>query len=89
MTQTHTHTKQVDPQKFRARYRNRLAIAFAVALMVSVALQFTFKPHPYFAWDGEYWFYPAFGLLSAVAMVLVSKILGFILKRRENYWEDK
>lgn len=89
MTQTHTHCKQVEPQPFRAQTRLRLIILFAVALVVVVALQFAFVPHPYFAWDGTIWFYPLFGLIVSIALVLVSRLLGFILKRRETYWEDK
>lgn len=89
MTQTHTYTKQVQPQKFRSRYRNRLIILFAVALIGAMAMQWSFTPHPYFKWDGEFWFYPAFGLFASVALVLISRLLGFILKRNETYWEDK
>lgn len=83
--------KQVTPRKFRARHRNRLVVAFVLALVGSVLAQWYFipYPHPYFAVDGEYWFYPAMGLMASMIFVLVARILGFVLKRRETYWKDK
>ncbi|MCH2546266.1 MAG: hypothetical protein MK052_01460 [Alphaproteobacteria bacterium] len=89
MTQTHTHCKTVEPQKFNTTLRNVLALLFALALAGSVALQFTFKPHPHFEYDAHYLFYPIFGLAMSMGLVIVSKILGFIIKRRETYWEEK
>lgn len=83
--------KKVPPQKFRARHRNRLAVIFALALALSVLAQWFFvpTPHPYFVLDRYIWFYPAFGLLASMFFVVFSRFLGFILKRRDTYWEDK
>lgn len=85
------NVKQVTPQRFRVRHRNRLIFAFVLSLVLSVLAQWAFVPygHPYFAVDGEYWFYPAMGLMSSMILVLLSRVLGFILKRRESYWEEK
>lgn len=83
--------KQVMPQRFRVRHRNRLAIAFVLLLALSVLAQWKLipHPHPYFAVDGEYWFYPAVGMMSSMLLVLIARVLGFVLKRRETYWKDK
>lgn len=89
MTQTHTHCKQVEPQPFPRRARARLAVLFALALIACVAAQFTFVSKPYFEFDGNFWFYPTFGFLSSILLVMVSKLFGLILKRRESYWEEK
>lgn len=89
MTQTHTQCKTVEPEKFPARRRNLLAALFAAALAASVAAQFAITPRPYFGIDGHFWFYPVAGFAASIVLVLVSRMLGFILRRRESYWEDK
>lgn len=85
------NVKQVTPQRFRVRHRNRLIAAFVLALVASVLAQWAFIPygHPYFVVDGEYWFYPAMGMMSAMVLVVVARFLGFVLKRRETYWEER
>lgn len=90
MTQTHTQCKQVEPQTLSQRARRLLWGLFTCALILVVVAQLVIPaPKAYFSYDGEIWFYPLFGLLSSVALVLFSRILGFLLKRRETYWEDK
>lgn len=83
--------KTVPSRKFRAGYRSRLAVVFALALALSILAQWYFvpHPHPYFFLDRHVWFYPAFGLLASMVLVVFSRFLGFILKRRNTYWEDK
>ena len=90
MTQTHTQCKQVEPQPLRPRTRRMLWGGFIFALIAVVVMQLVVTPPPgYFEYDETIWFYPLFGLTSSVALVLVSKLLSFALKRRENYWEDE
>lgn len=89
MTQTHTQCKTVEPEKFNTKTRNRLALLFVAALAGSVLVQLTFHPHALFELDGKIWFYPVFGLVMSIGLVLVSKMAGFFLKRRETYWEKK
>lgn len=36
------------------------------------------------AWPG---FYALFGFISCVAIILVSKVLGYVLKRNESYYD--
>ncbi len=36
------------------------------------------------AWPG---FYAVFGFISCVGIILVSKLLGYVLKRSENYYD--
>jgi hypothetical protein len=59
---------------------------FALVLAASVAAQLAFKVKGYFGVDGWLGFGAAFGFLSCVAMVLFAKVLGWILKRPENYY---
>ena len=61
---------------------------FAVVLAVSVGAQFLFKVKAYFGVDGWLGVGAVFGFLSCLAMVLVAKGLGWILKRDEDYYEE-
>ena len=61
---------------------------FAVVLAVAVAAQLLFKVKGYFTVDGWLGFGAVFGFLSCVAMVLVAKVLGWILKRDENFYAE-
>jgi hypothetical protein len=45
--------------------------------------------HPGFGIDGTFAFYAWFGLVSCVAMVLFAKALGVLLKRRDDYYDER
>lgn len=62
---------------------------FGVLLAGLVALQLVIKVKGYFGVDGWFGFGAAFGFLSCLAMVLVAKGLGVILKRPENYYRGE
>ena len=66
----------------------RVWIVFAVVLALTVIAQAVIKVKGYFGVDAWFGFAAAFGFLSCVAMVLVAKILGFVLKRDDHYYDD-
>ena len=57
-----------------------------VVLAFTVLLQLVIKVKGYFGVDGWLGFGAAYGFLSCLAMVLVAKGLGFVLKRDEDYY---
>lgn len=59
---------------------------FAVILALTVVAQAIIYVKGYFGVDGWFGFGAIFGFLSCLAMVLVAKGLGFILKRDEDYY---
>ena len=61
---------------------------FAAVLALLVAAQAFVYVKGYFGVDGWFGFGAAFGFLSCLAMVLVAKALGFVLKRDEDYYDD-
>jgi Na+/melibiose symporter-like transporter len=61
---------------------------FAAVLAVTVLLQFVVSVKGYFGVDGWFGFGAVYGFLSCLAMVLVAKGLGFVLKRDEDYYDD-
>ncbi|MCR9106422.1 MAG: hypothetical protein NXI15_14085 [Gammaproteobacteria bacterium] len=72
----------------RPRTIRRLWLGFALVLAATVLLQLVVKVKGYFVVDGWFGFAAAFGFACCVAMVLVAKLLGVILKRREDYYDD-
>ncbi len=59
---------------------------FSVILAGTVTLQLVIKVKGYFGIDGWFGFGAAFGFLACLAMVLVAKALGVVLKRPEDYY---
>ena len=66
----------------------RLWIALYAVLTVVVLAQLVIKVKGYFGVDDGFGFGAALGFFSCVAMVLVAKLLGFVLKRPEDYYHD-
>jgi sterol desaturase/sphingolipid hydroxylase (fatty acid hydroxylase superfamily) len=62
---------------------------FAVVLALAVAAQLLFKVKGYFGVDGWLGFGAVYGFLSCLAMVLFAKMLGWFLKRNEDYYEER
>lgn len=61
-------------------------ISLAV-LAITVIADLWVEHHPYFEIDGTFGFGAWFGFASCVALVLGSKALGAILKRRDDYYD--
>ena len=66
----------------------KLWIALYAVLALTVLAQLGIKVKGYFGVDGWFGFGAAFGFLCCVAMVLVAKVLGAVLKRPEDYYDD-
>jgi hypothetical protein len=63
-------------------------ITFLVLLALTLLVEFAIKaktPFESSQWRG---FGAVFGFLACAAMVLTAKLLGYVLKRPESYYED-
>ena len=60
---------------------------FAAVLAITVLAQAVISVKGYFNVDGWFGFGAVFGFLSCLAMVLVAKGLGYVLKRGEDYYD--
>ena len=61
---------------------------FAVVLVALVAAQAFVYVKGYFGVDAWFGFGAVFGFLSCLAMVVFAKVLGFALKRDEDYYDE-
>jgi len=42
----------------------------------------------HFEKDNMFGFYPLFGFISCIALIIISKFLGYILKKDERYYDE-
>lgn len=70
------------PESIRKLWAIGLAVLFGL-----VMLDFAIHPHAYFGIDGSFGFNSWFGFFTCVAMVVIAKLLGIFLKRRDTYYE--
>lgn len=66
----------------------RLKTVFYIVLVLLVVPDFFMHKHALF-FSAETWpgFYAFFGFVSCVVIILVSKLLGFALKKKEDYYD--
>lgn len=79
------------PQKhwlMRAESIRLLWIIFIVILVVTVLSELLIHKHEHFGIDGTFGFSAWYGFLTCAAMVVGAKILGYLLKRGEDYYDD-
>ena len=62
---------------------------FGAILALSVAAQLVFKVKGYFGVDDWLGFGAVYGFLACLAMVLVAKALGWVLKRPADYYREQ
>lgn len=78
-----------DPVRF-ARLRRWFYVALAVVALSEIVLpRFFHGGHPHFAFEAFPAWGSLYGLLSCVAIIVVSKLLGKVwLMRREDYYDS-
>jgi len=73
-----------DPVNVRRLWRGFLAL-----LTLLVVVEFGIALHPHFGFDGLYAFHAWYGFLACGALILIAKLLGFVLKRPDDYYDDR
>lgn len=66
----------------------KLWIGFIAILAATVIAGFFVHQHAHFGFEDSAGFYAWYGFITCVAMVLGAKLLGFLIKRRDSYYED-
>lgn len=65
-----------------------LWIVLVIVLVLTLIPDFFIHPHAYFGIDGSVGFYAWYGFITCVAMVVLAKLLGIFLKRKDTYYDD-
>jgi hypothetical protein len=66
----------------------RLWIAFIAVLAFTVLAQIAIPVEGHFGVDASFAFNAWYGLGGCAAMILVAKLLGALLKRRDTYYDE-
>ena len=66
----------------------RLWRAFLQLLALLVVAEAFIVLHPHFAIEQLFGFHAWFGFLACAAMIAVAKLLAFVLKRADGYYDD-
>ena len=62
-------------------------ILSCAVLAATVLLDLVIEHHPHFGIDGTFGFGAWYGFAACVAMVLLAKLIGMILKRPDTYYD--
>jgi len=65
----------------------RLWIAFGLILAATVLAELAIHRHAVIGIDAVFGFHAWFGFGACVALVLLARLLGFVLKRRDDFYE--
>lgn len=63
-------------------------IAFIIVLAATVVADFAIHRHTFFVIDGTFGYYAWFGFIACVVLIFLAKLLGFIIKRQDDYYEN-
>lgn len=66
----------------------KLWILLYVVCGLTLIPDFFTHREPHFGFDGFFGFYALLGFLSCAALILLSKLIGLILKTREDYYDE-
>jgi len=66
----------------------KLWIMLYIVCGLLVVPDFFTHRHAYFGFDGFFGFYALLGFVSCAALILISKLVGLVLKVKENYYDD-
>lgn len=62
---------------------------FIIVLAMTVAAELFVVHEAYFGIDGTFGFNAWYGFLTCAVMILVAKLIGFVLKRPDSYYEER
>ena len=60
-----------------------LGLIYGLLLLLELA----YEKHPHFAFEGWFGFYPLVGFATTSLLVLIGRGIGFILRRKEDYYD--
>ncbi len=77
-----SHTQKKEPLLNRTFW-----VIWAMLLIGLIVADFLQHPHGAFAIDNNHVFYAWFGFASCAVLIIVSKLLGIVLKRKDDYYD--
>ena len=72
---------------YREENRSKLWKASAMILALTLGAELFIHVHAYFPIADFFGFQAIYGFLSCVGMVVFAKVLGLVIKRRDDYYD--
>ena len=73
---------------YRPGSARKLWIAGAVILALTIVAEPFISLHPHFSIEALFSFHAIYGFISCVVMIVFAKLLGFLIKRKDDYYDD-
>ncbi len=65
----------------------KLRIISSALFVLILLTEFFVVLHPHFDIEKIFGFYAIFGFLSCVGLIIFAKLLGFLIKRKDDYYD--
>tara|TARA_Y100000590_G_scaffold428860_1_gene540656 strand:- start:457 stop:696 length:240 start_codon:yes stop_codon:yes gene_type:complete len=72
---------------YRKYVIKKLRAGSLVILGLVVLIESFIQLHPHFDIERLFGFYAIFGFLSCVGLIIFAKLLGFLIKRKDDYYD--
>lgn len=76
-----------DSLKTKIKIRRYFYLFLFILLAIDLAGFFIFKREIHFVWEKLPFFYAVYGFTSCVGLILIAKLLRFIVRRKEGYYD--
>lgn len=73
---------------YRESSIKKLWIGASVTLALTVIAELVVALHPHFKVEALFGFHALYGFISCVIMVVFAKLLGFLIKRKDDYYDE-
>jgi sterol desaturase/sphingolipid hydroxylase (fatty acid hydroxylase superfamily) len=67
----------------------KLWVVFIAILVATVAVEPLVTHEAYFGIDGTFAFNAWYGFVACVALIVIAKLLGLVLKRPDTYYDEQ
>ena len=77
----------LDSPKTQKRFRTFFYLSLCILLLVDLAAYFLMERHGHFSWEEVPIFNAVYGFTACVGLIFIAKILRWIVKRKEGYYD--
>ena len=72
---------------YRKSSIKKLYISALIILGVVLFVEYFIVLHPHFGIEKIFGFHAVFGFLSCIVLIIFAKLLGFLVKRKDDYYD--
>ena len=72
---------------YRKSSIKKLYISALIILVVVFFVEYFIILHPHFSIEKIFGFHAVFGFLSCIVLIIFAKLLGFLVKRKDDYYD--